>query len=547
MINSQQPIKLIETGGKPMMQFLNCSIDFPQSNGLYFVSSGCGAGKTTIIAEIAQKYRSDGVLIVVPTIDAAEDLRSQLQPIGTYILHSGELSSDRLLNYRNDPESLRNFDVLVITSARFQLDPMPLFTAYHNTCRGLILVDELINFYPEQPVDPIELKNVLTYIDDQPGLNGKLIDPDNKLYQHIYQDMVMMNAAYKCSGLNLMKLGNRLEKYKLNYLFSQIQQNNSFKWAKGNLDSLKDDSRVVLFDGTIDSLANSTDSRILPVTGSKYSSDITFTEFPLPFTRKSLTGWNKNEVSKYLNGLVEIVKKESEQGRVLIITWMSLYLQRTSIDELEADKKPESDFCKLLSDYLASDAGINQDKFSVIYRGSGHDRGSNEFRDYTTVVFFGEWNIPENIVNDINHMFGLNCDYEQYMESLLIQTICRLRIRQHKGLPIRVYYTDDLRKDRIYKVQEYFRSNSLSTCTICGVPKPIIAKKKPEKKYIMDLVALYSYDSKIRDAIESNLRYNITISLDELYNIIPRDRKAKSRYDNLIRFLSLYQISLTIS
>ena len=109
-----------------------------------------------------------------------------------------------------------------------------------------------------------------------------------------------------------------------------------------------------------------------------------------------------------------------------------------------------------------------------------------------------------------------------------------------------MYYTDDLRKDRIYKVQEYFRSNSLSTCTISGVPKPIVAKKKPEKKYIMDLVALYSYDSKIRDAIESNLPYNITISLDELYSIIPRDRKAKSRYDNLIRFLSLYQISLTI-
>ena len=169
------------------------------------------SGKTTIIAEIAQKYRSDGVLIVVPTIDAAEDLRSQLQPIGTYILHSGELSSDRLLNYRNDPDSLRDFDVLVITSARFQLDPIPLFTAHRNGCRGLILVDELINFYPEQPVDPMELKNVLTYIDGQPGISGKLIDPDNKLYQHIYQDMDMMKAAYKCSGLNLMKLGNNLE------------------------------------------------------------------------------------------------------------------------------------------------------------------------------------------------------------------------------------------------------------------------------------------------------------------------------------------------
>lgn len=542
----QQPIMLFDSGGKTVMQFLNCCIDFPQSNGLYFVSSGCGSGKTTIIAEIAQKYKNEGVLIVVPTIDAAEDLRSRLHSFGTYILHSGELSTDRLLNYRNDPESLRNYDILVITSARFQLDPLPLLTSYNNGCRGLILVDELINFYPEPSIDPTMLKDVLTYIDDMPDVNGKLVDPDNKLYQHIYQDDNMMNAAYKCSGLNLMKLGNKLEKYRLNYLFSKIRENNSFKWAKVNLDSLKDNSRVILFDGTIDCLACSSDSRILPTTGSKYSSDITFTEFSLPFSRKSLASWSKSEVSMYLKGLVEIVKKESQQGHVLIITWMSLYLQRASIDELEIDKKPENDFCKLLKEYLVNEAGIDPDKFSIIYRGSGHDRGSNEFRDYSTVIFFGEWNIPENIVNDINYMFGLKCDYEQYMESLLIQTICRLRIRQHKGLPIKVYYSDDLRKDRIYKVQEYFKLNSLSTCTISGVPKPIVAKKKPEKKYLMDLVTLYSYDSKIRDAIEGNSPYNISISLNELYNIIPRDRKAKSRYDNLVNYLSHYQIKLTI-
>ena len=529
------------------MQFLNCSIDFPQGNGLYFVSSGCGSGKTTIIAEVAQKYRNEGVLIVVPTIDAAEDLRSRLQSIGTYILHSGELSTDGLLNYRNDPESLRNFDVLVITSARFQLDPLPLLTAYKNGCRGLILVDELINFYPEPSIDSMMLKDVLTYIDDKPDEYGKLVDPDNKLYQHIYQDDNMMRAAYKCSGLNLMKLGNKLEKYRLNYLFSKIRENNSFKLAKVNLDSLKDNSRVILFDGTIDCLACSSDSRILPTTGSKYSSDISFTEFSLPFSRKSLASWSMSKVSMYLKGLVEIVKKESQQGHVLIITWMSLYFQRGSIDELEIDKKPENDFCKLLKEYLVNEAGIDPDKFSIIYRGSGHDRGSNEFRDYSTVIFFGEWNIPENIVNDINYMFGLKCDYEQYMESLLIQTICRLRIRQHKGLPIMVYYSNDLRKDRMYKVQEYFKSNSLPTCTINGVPKPIVAKKKPEKKYLMDLVTLYSYDSKIRDAIESNSPYNISISLDELYNIIPRDRKAKSRYDNLVNYLSHYQIKLTIS
>ena len=147
MYSHQQPIKLIETGGKPMMQFLNCSIDFPQNNGLYFVSSGCGSGKTTIIAEIAQKYRSDGVLIVVPTIDAAEDLRSQLQPIGTYILHSGELSSDRLLNYRNAP-------------MRQQI----------HKCGDFILIDDSYNASPEAAKASLDvLKSVDYLIDMGPG------------------------------------------------------------------------------------------------------------------------------------------------------------------------------------------------------------------------------------------------------------------------------------------------------------------------------------------------------------------------------------------
>ena len=548
-----QPIKLLQSGGKTMMQFTNCTIDFPQSNGLYFVSSGCGSGKTTIIAEIIKQYHNLGILVIVPTIEAAEELRPKLQiGINYCILHSGDMSMNRLQDYRNDPHSLSSFDVLVITSARLQLDPLPLFTSYNNGYRGLVLLDELINFYPEPPITPKELKPVLTYIDNVPdhnGVQGVLVDDKNTLYQHIYQDKKMMMAAYKSSGLDLMKLTNNLEKYRLKYLFSQISGSNSFNPAKFSLASLAAGSRVILFDGTIDCLTSPNDNRILPITGPRYNSDITFTDYPLPFKRRGLSKWDETEVKPYLKGLVDIVRKETASGRVLIVTWMSLYVDQKSVDDLENEKKPTDDFCKLLTDHLISE-GIDWAKFKVIYRGSGNDRGSNEFRDYSSIIFFGEWHIMGDIVGDINHMFGLSCSYDDYMTALMIQTICRLRIRHHHGLPIKVFYSDDIRQDRMYKVQQYFKANSPLTCNISGVAKPVMPLSKPDKKKLFELIALYSYDNKIQAAVEKNenLPYQFSISLDDLFKLIPRDRKNKSRYDSLVEFLSNnYQITMTIT
>ena len=60
------------------------------------------------------------------------------------------------------------------------------------------------------------------------------------------------------------------------------------------------------------------------------------------------------------------------------------------------------------------------------------------------------------------------------------------------------------------------------------------------------MIALYSYDPKIRTAIESESKYQFTITLDKLFSILPRSRKAKERYNNLINYLKTRNITTTI-
>ena len=62
-----------------IMQFLSCTISFPNNNGLHIVSSGCGQGKTTMILEIIKQKWRNGILVVVPTIEAADEIGQRVE------------------------------------------------------------------------------------------------------------------------------------------------------------------------------------------------------------------------------------------------------------------------------------------------------------------------------------------------------------------------------------------------------------------------------------------------------------------------------------
>ena len=129
-----------------VMQFLSCSIPFPNSNGLHIVSSGCGQGKTTMILEIIKTKWRDGILVVVPTMEAANEIGKKIEEWingvlsfsrpRLMVLHSGGNRIKEMEEYKSNSLSLADYDVLVITSARIIIDPYELFLSFNKGNTG---------------------------------------------------------------------------------------------------------------------------------------------------------------------------------------------------------------------------------------------------------------------------------------------------------------------------------------------------------------------------------------------------------------------------
>ena len=542
-------LKKDPSSGEETMRFLNCSSPFPTTNGLHISASSCGSGKTTIITEIAKTHASEGVLIVVPTIEAATELYRKLP--SAYILHSGNIGE--MESYRNNPTGLMIKDILVITSARLIIDPVELFLDYgFGKKRKYVLIDELINFYPEPFSIPQTLSDALTYIDRaKTHKTGHLVGSvmvDGKIYyRHTYGTLGELKAAFQGGGHKLFKgKSTALGEYKTNKILQHVLSD-GFSPIRQKVMDFAQDHIVMLFDGTADIVFEG-DKRLLPLSGSRYKSDIEFIRFPMPIKRKNKEGFRVDDFDKYASDLMKMIADITKNEKLLVVTWKTLDVFRNDLDadKLENLKVSIDGFPERLKEILVRNGAV-ESNLRVIYRGSGQDRGSNEYRDFESIMFLGEWHIPDNITGDINSMFGCKCEFGDYKKSLIIQTICRLQIRKHQGLPIKVYFSEDIDYNLMYEVQEYFKANSNPSCKIKGLTNPCPKYKRPEKGYMIDIAFLEGYDGNIRNAIENNRPYSFNITLDDLFSIIPKDRKAKGRYNNLIRHLKdKLQITMNI-
>ena len=164
-------------------------------------------------------------------------------------------------------------------------------------------------------------------------------------------------------------------------------------------------------------------------------------------------------------------------------------------------------------------------------------------------MFLGEWRLPEEpITGLISKAFGLpKMKFWDYKKAILVQTICRSRIRQHQGLPIEVYFSEDINYQMAWEVQEYFKANSATGNKIGGLLKPCRILSKPDKGTLYDISCLYSYDPRIRSSIESGTTYSFTIPHDTLFKLIPWRSPRVSRFSGLKALLDTYNITMTIA
>lgn len=534
--------------GQQQLNFANgSSSPLPVNPGFYISGSACGAGKTTIIAKIAQQYSNEGVLIIVPTRKAADEIGAKIP--GSFILHTDNLAN--LEQYRSNPTSLMFHPVLIITSARAIIDPCDLFLGFHlSGYRKWVLIDELITFYPDPFEVPEKVKDALTYIDStkvhRGGIRvGEVVIGKKHYYKHTYSKPEEMEAAYRLSKDKIFTGNSELVKKKVGMILEHVRLNG---FAPINQNIIAEASRtsiVILFDGTAD-IVFPKSKRLLPLNGDRYNSNITFSTFPMRLKRKNKEGFVVGEIDKYAPDFVKMVVAKTRTDKVLVVTWKTMENFKNTGEADKFEKITTDNFPDLLKSLLVKNGAV-ENNLAVIYRGSGLDRGSNEYRDFSTVYFLGEWRVPDNVTKDISRMFGEKVDFPDYKLSLIIQTICRLRIRQHQSLPIEVHFSDDCNYELFHRAQEYFKANSPSTCKISGLNPPCPTYSTPQKGFIFDMVALYDYDPNLRTAIINQKPYSLSITLNEIWNIIPRNGKHKGRYKTLINYLKKRQVTLTIT
>lgn len=184
--------------------------------------------------------------------------------------------------------------------------------------------------------------------------------------------------------------------------------------------------------------------------------------------------------------------------------------------------------------------------FEIIHYMSGLDRATNEFRDFNQIIFLGDFMIPNNVVDKFNMDYRVCTTPELFRTYQMIQAISRIRIRNHKGESINIFYTDDIDKKHIDRIMMYLNNFDADT-----IKESIIVSEgeldfiKP--KWRKEVEILCNLDPEFKRSICGGIPYKIDISLDDLYEIIPRgNRKKVENYNPIVNYLRKFNVMLNI-
>lgn len=333
-------------------------------------------------------------------------------------------------------------------------------------------------------------------------------------------------------------------------------------------------SYVYVFDGTGDITFGKTSEEIAEeavmgvhkftafTTGSKkYNSPITIGTIDFDITR-SLDTTDEKKISEIVDKVQEVILKNK---KTLVITWKNFRKGKSSeSSDLKVITDEINENCRLTSMYESAlySRGLTPDQFSIIHYQSGKDKATNDYMDYDSILFLGEFHVPNYVVSKFNDTFRCKCTPFRYQLYQVIQAICRTRIRKHKGLPINVYFSSDWNTQLMNAVKLYLDAGA-DPITIGGVTKGVKTLISSgvdgsilslvTEKWRSDISALMTACPALKVHLEQVLTGKIldpialTFKLSEIKDICPRKKVEINSYRKLIEYLRSKSVVLEIS
>jgi hypothetical protein len=199
------------------------------------------------------------------------------------------------------------------------------------------------------------------------------------------------------------------------------------------------------------------------------------------------------------------------------------------------------------------ESGVTPDRFSIIHYQSGLDKATNQFMDHDAIVFLGEFHVPNSVVAEFRDTFRTNTSSEEYQAYQVIQAICRTRIRLHNGEKIRIYFSDDWNESFSLGVGSYLVSSS-----------SIISESKSEilLEYSLDNIVKRKWKDQVKVLVDEfpslrtyivdyyegrkSSKYELVVSLDQIFQLLPRNQKQVRSYYPLMNYLEKIGIQLIV-
>ena len=315
----------------------------------------------------------------------------------------------------------------------------------------------------------------------------------------------------------------------------------------------KMETTLLLFDGTGDlTFYGSKVLEVLTMNTPKYNSPIDLIKFPFNLKRRQSSSSDLNEkIRSTVDKLVGILK---DNKKTLIVTWKNF--KGTEIESQDSFINEVVNESKLLPEFYRSaleGRGFIQGKdFEVIHYQSGLDKATNKFMDCDSVIFLGEFHVPDSVIDEFNSTFRCKTTPEFYLLYQLAQTVCRTRIRLHNGLPIRIYYSDDWNDIVMTSLYLYFTGryptmdNNVTSIKKIETYDPDLSYIKPRFKDDVKSLLSSGLLPGLESSLSRGLPMNYEIKLKDLYEILPRANYQVRSYDALLRYLKSMGIIIRI-
>lgn len=303
------------------------------------------------------------------------------------------------------------------------------------------------------------------------------------------------------------------------------------------------DTRIILFDGTGDLTFLNSEGFNLLTFNSKYNSPINLTKIEYNLKRYQKPDSNENNIRELLEDNVLKLKEiiDNNPEGTLIVTWKNL-----KSDEYRITKGTLNITNNLLNEEFSLtefyrkrliQMGVTN-PFEIIHYMSGLDKATNEFRNFSSIIFLGEFHVPNYVVSEFNCEYSCNTNSENYLTYQLVQAVCRTRIRNHKGESVNIYFTDDWDEKSIDNMVHYISSNKvIRKDTSLDFIKP---KWRNQCKKLMEI------SEEFRNLVTYKLNGEVKFTLDEVYKAIPMTYKEVRVYYPLINYFRKLGIEITI-